>query len=62
MLQYLSRPDALARVDAQHAGQEIHGLWVDLAVSRLIEVEAHPSVVLVDLLKPSAFKKRLFCE
>lgn len=62
MLQDLARPDALARVDAQHTGQEVHCFWVDLAVLRLIEVEAHSSVVFVDLLESSALEKRLFCK
>lgn len=62
MLQYLAGSDALARVDAQHAGQEVHCVRVDLAVRSMTEVEPHPSVVLVDLLETSALEKRLLCE
>ena len=62
MLQYLTGTDALTRVDAQHAGQEVHCVGVDLAVRRMVEIEPHPSVVLVDLLETSALEKRLLCE
>lgn len=62
MLQDLARTDSLARVGAQHADQEVHCVGVDLAVRWMVEVEAHPSVVLVDLLEPPALEKRLFCE
>lgn len=62
MAQYLIRSDPFARVDLEHAFQQVHGFRVYLLILLAVEIEPHLTVILVDLFELASLEECFFGE